>query len=93
MVIKMQMPDPSPNSNSCDVNNCWKVQGNFAANPENGGNNTNMPTGGNAGGAVPQQQFTQNVNAIPQGNMNNLVRQNMNVPNGGMMGNSAAPVQ
>lgn len=30
MVIKMEMPNPAPNSNSCDVNNCWKIQG---ANP------------------------------------------------------------
>ncbi len=26
MVIKMEMPNPAPNSNSCDVNNCWKLQ-------------------------------------------------------------------
>ena len=26
MVVKMQMPDPPPNSNSCDVNNCWKYR-------------------------------------------------------------------
>jgi hypothetical protein len=26
MVVKMEMPNPSPNSNSCDVNNCWKMQ-------------------------------------------------------------------
>ena len=41
MVIKMEMPNPAPNSNSCDVNNCWKVQGNAAnANSNNGqGNN------------------------------------------------------
>ena len=26
MVVKMQMPDPAPNSNSCDVNNCWKIR-------------------------------------------------------------------
>lgn len=26
MVIKMEMPNPAPNSNSCDVNNCWKIQ-------------------------------------------------------------------
>ena len=25
MVIKMEMPNPAPNSNSCDVNNCWRV--------------------------------------------------------------------
>ena len=29
MVIKMEMPNPAPNSNSCDVNNCWRVQGTF----------------------------------------------------------------
>ena len=27
MVVKLEMPNPAPNSNSCDVNNCWKVQG------------------------------------------------------------------
>ncbi len=26
MVIKMEMPNPAPNSNSCDVNNCWKMK-------------------------------------------------------------------
>lgn len=36
MVIKMEMPNPAPNSNSCDVNNCWKIQGAFN-NPGNGG--------------------------------------------------------
>ena len=34
MVIKMEMPNPAPNSNSCDVNNCWKVQGNNIATAE-----------------------------------------------------------
>ena len=28
MVVKMQMPDPPPNSNSCDVNNCWRMKDN-----------------------------------------------------------------
>ncbi len=31
MVIKMEMPNPAPNSNSCDVNNCWRIQGNNMA--------------------------------------------------------------
>ena len=31
MVIKMEMPNPAPNSNSCDVNNCWKIQGDAEA--------------------------------------------------------------
>ena len=34
MVIKMEMPNPAPNSSSCDVNNCWKVQGNNIATAE-----------------------------------------------------------
>ncbi len=46
MVIKMEMPNPAPNSNSCDVNNCWKIQGNGAANN----------SGGNNGGGTPVQQ-------------------------------------
>ena len=24
MIVKMEMPSPAPNSNSCDVENCWK---------------------------------------------------------------------
>ena len=30
MVIKMEMPNPAPNSNSCDVNRCWRIQGETA---------------------------------------------------------------
>ncbi len=48
MVIKMEMPNPAPNSNSCDVNNCWKVQG-----------TTNVTTSSNQaamGGVSPQVQ-------------------------------------
>ena len=26
MVVKLEMPNPAPNSNSCDVNNCWKME-------------------------------------------------------------------
>ena len=37
MVVKMEMPNPAPNSNSCDVNNCWKIQGDIVA--ANSGNN------------------------------------------------------
>lgn len=52
MVIKMEMPNPAPNSNSCDVNNCWKVQGNAAnVNPNNGQ--------GNNGGGQPNQGMPQ----------------------------------
>ncbi len=37
MVIKMEMPNPAPNSNSCDVNNCWRVQGTFGQEVNGGG--------------------------------------------------------
>ena len=64
MVIKMQMPDPAPNSNSCDVNNCWKVQGNFA---NNQGSNNAKPQGGSpVGGAMPQ-------------NLNQAINKNTNI--------------
>ena len=43
MVIKMEMPNPAPNSNSCDVNNCWKVQGA----PDTGGNDKPTDTTNN----------------------------------------------
>ena len=39
MVIKMEMPNPAPNSNSCNVNECWGIRGNTssteAAAPQN----------------------------------------------------------
>ncbi len=53
MVIKMEMPNPAPNSNSCDVNNCWKVQG---------GNNVSPNSGG---GNAPQQVQLPNSNTNP----------------------------
>ncbi len=46
MVIKMEMPNPAPNSNSCDVNNCWKVQGQAAVSSVN--TSTTVPQGGSA---------------------------------------------
>ena len=65
MVIKMQMPDPAPNSNSCDVNNCWKIQGNFGAN-SNGG-----PQGGAGVGPkiqLPPELMVKNAGAVPISN-------------------------
>ena len=56
MVIKMEMPNPAPNSNSCDVNNCWKIQGNNMA------QNSQGTTGGNAP-ATPQVQVAAPVQA------------------------------
>lgn len=35
MVIKMEMPNPAPNSNSCDVNTCWRLQGNVVRPDDN----------------------------------------------------------
>ena len=39
MVVKLEMPNPAPNSNSCDVNNCWKIQGGVS-----GGTGTQQPS-------------------------------------------------
>ena len=72
MVIKMQMPDPAPNSNSCDVNNCWKIQGNFGAN-SNGGQQTppSTPQGGAGVGPkiqLPPELMVKNAGAVPISN-------------------------
>lgn len=56
MVIKMEMPNPAPNSNSCDVNNCWRIQGVSAApsvSNNNEGNGTNGGTGVVSSGVNP----------------------------------------
>ena len=55
MVIKMEMPNPAPNSNSCDVNNCWKIQG--------GNANIANAQGTTGGGGIRQtvQQAVQRV--------------------------------
>ena len=39
MVVKLEMPNPAPNSNSCDVNNCWKIHGGVS-----GGTGTQQPS-------------------------------------------------
>lgn len=74
MVIKMEMPNPAPNSNSCDVNSCWKVQGNTSI--ASGSGNNNSSGGGQAVSQVNVQQPTsstsvgvtpvQNVQGTPQ---------------------------
>lgn len=65
MVIKMEMPNPAPNSNSCDVNNCWKIQGD---NAQNGSSMTaeNMEAAiSNVGlESNPMQQANQNLGAM-----------------------------
>ena len=78
MVIKMEMPNPAPNSNSCDVNNCWKVQGA----PDIGGNdkptdttNNNTSNSVNNGGSTQSKP--------------DLMAPTVNVPNGN---NGVAPV-
>lgn len=60
MVIKMEMPNPAPNSNSCDVNNCWKVQGNTAI--ASGTTNNPQSGGGQAVSQVNVQQQAPQVN-------------------------------
>ena len=64
MVIKMEMPNPAPNSNSCDVNNCWKVQGSSNA---SGGNSTggNAPAPTNVAAAVTGVQQKPDLMAPP----------------------------
>ena len=47
MVIKMEMPNPAPNSNSCDVNNCWRIQGVSAVPSVSNNNEGNGTAGGN----------------------------------------------
>ena len=49
MVIKMEMPNPAPNSNSCDVNRCWMVQGTNIATAES----TTAPNGNAQAGTTP----------------------------------------
>ena len=52
----MEMPNPAPNSNSCDVNNCWRIQGVSAApsvSNNNEGNGTNGGTGVVSSGVNP----------------------------------------
>ena len=63
MVIKMQMPDPPPNSNSCDVNNCWRIQG------------AQKPPAGNQGGGAPQKPPVANQAAAPHKPVQNVAPQ------------------
>lgn len=67
MVIKMEMPNPAPNSNSCDVNNCWKVQGNTTSS-QGGGNNPQLNTNNShpQGPAEPVQNGKPDLMAGPQ---------------------------
>ncbi len=57
MVIKMEMPSPAPNSNSCDVNNCWKIASNSPL---------NVPRSSN--GEV-LDSFTQTAINVPENNV------------------------
>ena len=66
MVVKMEMPNPAPNSNSCDVNNCWKMQdlnaaiGESSIGSDNNSNDNNVNPS-NGGGTVvqpPVESFT-----------------------------------
>lgn len=85
MVIKMEMPSPAPNSNSCDVNNCWKIASNSPL---------NVPRSSN--GEV-LDSFTQTAINVPE---NNVETAQINVtpnitfdtPNNENMGNPMADV-
>ena len=54
MVIKMEMPNPAPNSNSCDVNRCWMVQGTNIATAES----TTAPSSNSGEGVTPSAAVT-----------------------------------
>ncbi len=77
MVIKMEMPNPAPNSNSCDVNNCWKVQGMDAQSNSQNQSGQN----GSQGGGAPKQ--------VSGGNQANVVKPTVvvNSPTQGQMQN------
>ena len=59
MVIKMEMPNPAPNSNSCDVNNCWKMQDLSKAIGE-----SVLPGQGNGGVADDKQESFETANPV-----------------------------
>lgn len=70
MVIKMQMPDPAPNSNSCDVNNCWKMAGQ--------NNNTTQTTESGSSKALEVATSVENQAATP--NVNPMANPSPQVP-------------
>jgi hypothetical protein len=77
MVIKMEMPNPAPNSNSCDVNNCWKMQDirevlSESANSDNnttstGGSTTPPSSGGGESVASANTPVMENLSTQSQG--------------------------
>ena len=74
MVIKMEMPNPAPNSNSCDVNNCWKIQdmskaiGESSINGQGSGGSDSFVEGEGTG---TPSQMTSNVTAMGQPRISN----------------------
>ncbi len=74
MVIKMEMPNPAPNSNSCDVNNCWKIQdmskaiGESSINGQGTGGSDSFVEGEGTG---TPSQMTSNVTAMGQPQISN----------------------
>lgn len=88
MVIKMEMPNPAPNSNSCDVNNCWKVQGNNTTPPVSG--NSPMNNGNGQGGQmqVQSQQVPSNQTFMPNGKPDLMVGNQAQMPNDDNQGGS-----
>jgi hypothetical protein len=86
MVVKMEMPDPPPNSNSCDVNNCWRIQGDVVA--SNSGNNAAVtekgnPTAKDMPATAPVTQSNpvveQTVETVPVNQEVSAVNDNVNV--------------
>lgn len=98
MVIKMQMPDPPPNSNSCDVNNCWRVQTSNVGGSErtsNGNANVSNPTPATpmnvSGNGAVQSGGSQGGGPVPmQAPMNNNGKPNLMSPTPMLQSNGGA---
>lgn len=73
MVIKMEMPNPAPNSNSCDVNNCWKAQGGNGSSQES---TTDNSSGGNVNTQQVVQLMPESNQVLEQVNESNFVTAN-----------------
>jgi hypothetical protein len=87
------MPNPAPNSNSCDVNNCWKVQGASVGSSTGSGNSSGgaspMPPMNN-GGQKPDMMAP--MNAQPNVNIQNVNAPGVSAPVAPMQQGTPKPV-
>jgi hypothetical protein len=70
MVIKMEMPNPAPNSNSCNVNKCWGIELNEGAELEVPIEKPNLMEEKKLPTAFVSQQMADRLNASNQGLQN-----------------------